>query len=145
MAISTYKTFLMKGTGSAGSLTYSKLTDICSYPDLGGSPERIDVTTLTQKMRTYIEGVQDTSSLEFDANYDETEFSTLSGLAGQTLDLSVWFGGTESGGTVTPTGTEGKFNFQGTLSVYVAGGGVNEAVKMKITVTPITVIEFVAG
>lgn len=35
---STYKTFLMQGTGS-GTLTYSKVCDIKSYPDLGGSPK----------------------------------------------------------------------------------------------------------
>lgn len=34
---STYKTFLMQGTGS-GTLSYAKVCDIKSYPDLGGSP-----------------------------------------------------------------------------------------------------------
>lgn len=145
MAISTYKTFLMQGTGSEGSLTYEKLIDITSYPDLGGAPEQIDVTTLSQKMRTYIEGVQDTSALEFDANYDEEDFAKINALAGQTLNFAVWFGGTEAQGVVTPTGSEGKFNFKGTISAYVTGGGVNEAVGLKVTITPITVIEYVAG
>lgn len=34
---STYKTFLMQGTGT-GTLTYTKVCDIKSYPDIGGTP-----------------------------------------------------------------------------------------------------------
>ena len=36
---STYKTFLMQGTGT-GTLTYAKVVDIKSYPDIGGAPRR---------------------------------------------------------------------------------------------------------
>ena len=34
MARSTYKTYLMKGTGTS-TVTYSKLVDIKEFPDLG--------------------------------------------------------------------------------------------------------------
>ena len=54
----------------------------------------------------------------------------------------MWFGGTENAdGTVTPTGTEGKFFFDGQLSVRVTGGGVNEVRGMGITIAPTTVIQ----
>jgi len=46
MAISTYKTFLMHEQSG----TYEKLIDIKEFPDLGGAPEMIDVTTLSDKM-----------------------------------------------------------------------------------------------
>ena len=36
---STYKTYLMVGSGSPTS--YSKLCDIKSYPDLGGAPMQL--------------------------------------------------------------------------------------------------------
>ena len=39
MAISTYKAFLMKGTGETP--TYEKLIDIKDFPDLGGAPEML--------------------------------------------------------------------------------------------------------
>ena len=43
MAISTYKAFLMvKDSGS-----YKKLIDIKEFPDLGGAPERLQTTTLS--------------------------------------------------------------------------------------------------
>lgn len=137
MAISTYKVFLMKkGTGT----TYTKLVDIKDFPDLGGSPEMLDTTTLSEGARTYIPGIQDTEAMEFTANYTLSDFTTLKALEGAEADYAVWFGGTESGGVVTPDGSAGKFEFKGYLSVHVSGGGVNEVVDMVITIAPTTVI-----
>ena len=143
MAISTYKVFLMyKATAQA---EYTKLIDIKEFPDLGAAPEAIETTTLSDPMRTYIPGIQDTEDLEFTANYDKTDYNTLNGLKGTEYEFAVWFGGTESNGVATPTGSEGKFSFSGQLSVYAVGGGVNEVVDMNITITPSTVITFSAS
>lgn len=137
MAISSYKTFLMS---SDDGTAYTKLIDIKSFPDLGGSPERLDTTTLSDKMRTYILGIQDTEEMEFTANYTKDDYTTLAALIGQTKYYAVWFGGTESNNVLTPTGSEGKFSFQGQLSVYVNGADVNEVVNMTITLVPSTII-----
>lgn len=137
MAISTYKTFLMKkGSGS----TYEKLVDIKNFPDLGGEPDKIETTTLSDGARTYIPGIEDTDNLSFDANYTKTDFTTLKALKGTEQDLAIWFGGTESEGTVTPTGSDGKFEFKGYVDCYVKGGAVNSAVEMSVVVTPSTAI-----
>lgn len=131
MAISTYKVFLMKkGDGS----TYSKLVDIKSFPDLGGTPELLDTTTLSNKMRTGIPGIQDQDTLSFTCNYTKAEYTTLAALADTENDYAVWFGGTESGGVVTPDGSDGKFAFKGYLTVHVVGGGVNEVVDMQVDI-----------
>lgn len=138
MAISTYKIFLMmkSGTGS----TYEKLVDIKSFPDLGGAPEMLETTTLSDKMQTYIPGVQSLDALEFSANYTKEDFAKLKALEGEENSFAVWFGGTEAAGTVTPNGNDGKFEFKGQLSVFPVGGGVNEVVDMTITIAPSTVI-----
>jgi len=137
MAISTYKVFLMKkGEGS----TYAKLIDIKDFPDLGGSPELLETTTLSDKMQTYIPGIQSNDALEFTTNYTKADYTTLAALADTEEDYAVWFGGTEAEGVVTPDGSSGKFSFKGKLSVHVNGGGVNEVVDMTITITPSTVI-----
>ena len=137
MAISTYKVFLMKkGEGS----TYTKLIDIKDFPDLGGSPELLETTTLSDKMQTYIPGIQSNDALEFTTNYTKTDYETLAALADTEADYAVWFGGMEAEGVVTPDGSNGKFSFKGKLSVHVNGGGVNEVVDMTITITPSTVI-----
>lgn len=137
MAISTYKIFLMvKGTGD----TYSKLIDIKDFPDLGGAPEMLETTTLSDNMQTYIPGIQSLDALEFTANYTKADFTTLKAMEGTEKDFAVWFGGTESGGVLTPDGTDGKFEFKGQLSVFPVGGGVNEVVDMTITIAPSTPI-----
>lgn len=139
MAISTYKTFLMK-KGSSGD-TYEKLVDIKNFPDLGGEPEKIETTTLSDKARTYIPGIESNDNLSFDANYTQTDYKTLKALKGSEQDLAIWFGGTEEeNGKITPTGSDGKFEFKGYVDVYVKGGDVNNCVGMGITVTPTTAI-----
>ena len=138
MAISTYKVFLMyKASASAD---YTKLIDIKEFPDLGGEPEMLETTTLSDGMQTFIPGIQQLDSMTFTANYTKADYTTLKGLEGTEKNYAVWFGGTVSGTTVTPTGTDGKFEFDGQLSVYANGGGVNEVVDMTITIAPSTPI-----
>jgi hypothetical protein len=138
MAISTYKVFLMVKNESA----YEKLIDIKEFPDLGGEPELLETTTLSDKMQTYIAGIQSMDGLSFTSNYTKDDFSKLKKMEGQKKSFAVWFGGTESGSTLTPTGSDGKFSFDGELSVYPVGAGVNEVVDMNITIAPSTPIEF---
>lgn len=142
MAISTYKVFLMKKGASAD--TYEKLVDIKEFPDLGGEPEMLETTTLSDNMQTYIAGIQSLDGLSFTANYDMTDFQKLKALEGKTDSYAVWFGGQESGDVVTPDGSNGKFEFDGQLSVYPVGGGVNEVVDMNISIAPSTPITFSA-
>ena len=122
--------------------TYTKLIDIKEFPDLGGEPEMLETTTLSDNMQTYIAGIQSMDGLSFSANYDMTEYQKLKALEGKKESYAVWFGGTESSGTVTPDGSNGKFAFNGELSVYPVGGGVNEVVGMNITIAPSTPITF---
>lgn len=139
MAISTYKVFLMhKG---ASESAYTKLIDIKEFPDLGGDPEMLETTTLSDKMQTYIAGIQSLDGLSFTANYDLTNYKALKALEGKNEKFAVWFGGTESGGVLTPTGSDGKFSFDGQLTAYPTGGGVNEVVDIGITIAPSTPIQ----
>lgn len=138
MAISTYKVFLMESTD--GRTTWTKVIDIKDFPDLGGTPEMLETTTLSDGMQTYIPGIQSLDVLEFTSNYTLEDYKKLKGMKGTEKHFAVWFGGTESGDTVTPTGTDGKFKFKGQLSVYPVGGGVNEVVDMKISIAPSTPI-----
>jgi hypothetical protein len=128
MAISTYGVYLMhKGTGT----TYTKLIDIKDFPDLGGAPEMLETTTLSDAMQTYIEGIQSSDALEFTANYTKEDYSTLTALKGKKEGYAVYFG---------TDGANGKFEFSGYLSVRVNGGGVNEVVGMTISIAPSTAI-----
>ena len=140
MAISTYKSFLMHKV----SEKWEKLIDIKSFPDLGGAPELLETTTLSDSMTTNIMGIQSLDALEFECNYTKEDYTKLKALEGTDGEFAVWLGGSEGGGVATPTGSDGKFEFGGQLSVYVNGGGVNEVVGMTVSIaasTPITLGE----
>lgn len=140
MAISTYRVFLMhKATGG----NYEKLIDIKSFPDLGGAPEMLETTSLSDNMQTYISGIQSMDAMEFEANYTLADFKKLKALEGKNEEYAVWFGGTGDGETLTPTGTDGKFNIKGQLSAYPVGGGVNEVINMNISIAPSAPVELV--
>ena len=128
MAINTYGIQLMhKGTGS----TYTKLIDIKDFPDLGGAPEMLETTTLSDAMQTYIEGIQSADALEFTANYTKEDYTKCNALKGKKESYAVYFG---------EEGVNGKFEFDGYLSARVNGGGVNEVVGMTISIAPASAI-----
>lgn len=134
MAISSYKAFLMKGTGT-GTMTWEKLVDIKDFPDLGAAPEPIETTTLSDPARTYIPGIENTEQKTFTCNYTSTDYATLVALKGTEQNVAIWFGGTEAAGVATPDGSAGKFEGKGYIDVFVAGAGVNEVVNMTVTLT----------
>lgn len=136
MAISTYKSFLMYKASS----TWEKLIDIKSFPDLGGTPELLETTTLSDSMTTNILGIQSLDALEFECNYTKADYEKVKALEGTEKEFAVWLGGTEAGGVATPTGEDGKFSFKGQISVYVNGGGVNEVVGMTVSIAASTPI-----
>jgi hypothetical protein len=127
MAISSQGIQLMTSTDGTA---YTKVCDIKDFPDLGGAPELLETTTLSDTMQTYINGIQSIKALEFTANYDETLYDTIVAMTG-TKKYAVWFGA---------AGADGKFTFDGQLSVYVTGAKVNAVVEMKISIAPSTVI-----
>lgn len=128
MAISTYGITLMhKAEGN----TYTKLIDIKDFPDLGGAPEMLETTTLSDNMQTYIPGIQSLDALEFTANYTLADFRKIKAMEGTDTAFAVWFGA---------EGEDGKFEFNGQISAFPVGSGVNEVVNMTISIAPSTPI-----
>lgn len=108
-------------TNTTAGGTFTKLTDIVSYPDLGSAPSKLDTTTLSDTMyKTSIFGIQETPDMTFECYYDEDVFSAISALTASNyffqLELS----------------TDGKFNWQGQVDVFVTGAGVDEVRKMNV-------------
>lgn len=145
MAISTFRTYLMYK--ASGSSDYTKLIDIKSTPDLGGSPNMIETTTLSDDTQTFIPGVKQVGDgLEFSANYTQSDYQTVKALEGSEHDFAVWKGGTgNSTSTAVPDGRDGKWSFKGQLTVVPTGGSVDEVFGLTITIAPSTAIAFEAG
>ena len=126
MAISTQGVTLKWGT-SPESL--DKKIDIKNFPDLGGAPEMLETTTLSDDTQTYILGIQSLDALEFTANYTKEDYEAVLADAGKDLYYALEFG---------QNGSEGVFEWQGQHAVWVTGGEVNGVVEMIISIAPST-------
>lgn len=118
-----------------GTSTFTKLCDITSVPDLGGAPDQIDITTLSDRKQKNMNGIQTVSSHEFGAWYDSEVYDTLQSIQEADYDKTsvseldtyqIWIG---------ENGVGGKFEWQGKLSVYVGGYESNAAIPMTITIS----------
>ena len=126
MAISTYGVTLKWGT-SAEALT--KTVDIKNFPDLGGAPELIETTTLSDAMQTFINGIQTAGEMAFTCNYTKADYTAVKADEGKELYYALEFG---------ENGDEGIFEWQGEHSVHLTGAEVNAPVEMVITIAPST-------
>lgn len=125
MAISTENTYLIVKESS----TWKKVVDIISFPDMGGAPATIDTTTLSNHMKTSVPGLVDPGNLEFEANYTKADYTTVKEMEGADKDYGIQFG---------KDGADGVYTFKGKLACWIKGGGVEEAVKMGISIAPST-------
>lgn len=53
-----------------GGASYTVLEHLMEVPELGGDPEKIEVTTLSDSVKKYINGVRDLGDLTFKFLYD---------------------------------------------------------------------------
>ena len=114
--------------GSASS--YTDLTNLQEIPDLGGSADSVEVTTLDDAAHMYINGLLDYGdSMDFTFLYDKTQYTTLNGLSGS-VSWKVTFPGT--GGAT--------FTFDGEPSVRINSVGVNDAITYTLSVKPSSAI-----
>jgi hypothetical protein len=126
MAISTQGVTLKWGV-SAASL--DKVVDIKDFPDLGGAPEMLETTTLSDHIQTYILGIQSADMMEFTCNYTKADFEAVMEDANKDLYYALEFG---------TNGSEGIFEWQGQHTAWVVGAGVNAVTEFKIGIAPST-------
>ena len=110
---------------------YAKLSNIVSYPDLGGAPNKIDTTDLTATtMKTSIFGLQEAPDLTFEANYDKAVITAIN-LLKDMYSFKLEFG---------TNGADGAFAWDGHVTAFVTGGGVDEPRKLNIVTSAETEI-----
>lgn len=114
---------------STGTQSYTDLTDLLEIPSLGGSVDKVDVTTLADASKKYINGIKDYGDLAFKFNYAKEQFTTLNGLTGS-INFKV---------TLPDTTTA---TFSGEPSVSLEGVGVGAAMTYTLNVSLDSDIEF---
>ena len=103
---------------------FVELTNLQEIPELGGSTEAIDITTLADGAYMYMDGLKNYGdSLEFKFLYEKEQFTTLQGLT-SSVEWKVEL----------PDGT--ACNFNGTSSVRFEGVGVNAALTYLLAIKP---------
>ena len=134
VAISTYQTYFMYRTNSSGS--YQKIVDIKTYPDMIGSPNMLDATTLSHGQQIQIAGNRKVSDgFKFTANYTVANYTAVKNLEGHQYDYALYLGGTTAG---VPDGHNGIFTWTGDVRAGFPGKGVDQVQEMDITATPST-------
>lgn len=139
-------TKLQYATTKDGS--FSTLYGLQSTPDMGGDPEKVDVTNLNDSAKRYIPGVKDYGDLDFGFFYNDSEdnpavseddvaasYSTLRAL--QTANTTVWFK------LLYPDGT--GYLWSSKVSVKRSAAEVNAALKFTLRSTPLTELEDVTS
>lgn len=118
----------------SGDPSYKKLYGLFTVPEMGGTPEQIDVTNLEDGIKRSILGIQDAGTLDFEFYATDGETDTTA----QIRDTWNILRGYQTAGTSMmwkleyPDG-EG-FTWQGTCSVRRQSTGVNQAIKFTLTV-----------
>lgn len=112
------------GYKAESASTYTKIPGLKEFPDMGGAPEQIDITTFDDAMMHYMNGLKDAGTLEFTFLYDKQDnassnYQVLCGLedAGKAVSWELKL----------PTGT--KIHWDGEVAVTISGGAVNEAIN----------------
>ena len=109
--------------------SYEVLDGLQEVPSLGGTPDKVEVTTLADASRRYIKGIKDYGDLTFKFLYqNDTEtsnFRILRGLeeSGKIVEWKVDF----------PDGT--GFAFSGECTVAPSDGAVNAAITFNLTIS----------
>lgn len=111
------------------SSSYVKLDGLMEVPSLGGTPDKVEVTTLADASRRYIKGLKDYGDLAFKFLYDnsaaESNFRILRGLeeSGKVIEWKVEF----------PDGT--GFTFSGECSVAPSDGSVGGYIAFTLNIS----------
>lgn len=107
-----------------GEGSFVELTNLQEIPELGGTAEAIEITTLADAAHMYTDGILNYGdSLAFKFLYEKEQFTTLNGLEGS----QGWQVALPDGATCT---------FDGTCSVKLDGVGVNAALTYTLAVKP---------
>lgn len=101
-----------------------ELTNLMEIPELGGTVESIEVTTLADAAHVYTDGlISYGDSLAFKFLYEKAQFSELNGLTGS----QTWKVELPDGATCT---------FGGACSVKLDGAGVAAALTYTLSIKP---------
>lgn len=113
--------------GTTLKIDSTTIVGLTSYGDIGGSPNRLQTTTLTDSQHTYIQGVQDQEDWECGINYNAADATALWALNNESPKTNH---------TVEISFSDGeKFTNTAQISFRKDGKGIDEVQTGTLTLT----------
>lgn len=111
-----------------GESSFTKLSGLKEIPEMGTDPEKVENTTLEDKMKIYEMGVGDAGDIQYKFKYENTSENDPFRLmrAAQENGDVLSFKETLKDGTTT--------EFDGQVSVKRTGGGVNGVIEFTLSI-----------
>ena len=118
MAYSANKTILRATSPTAKVFEY-----LMEVPEFGGTPEKIDVTVLSDATKKYIPGIKDLGDLVFKFLYDTDDYTLFSGWAEDNTVVTFELEYPD----------ETKHTFDAITAVKIDAGAINGALTYSVT------------
>jgi hypothetical protein len=105
------------GVKPAGAAAFTVFDNILEIPIIGGKPDKVEITSLSDSTKRYMSGINDPGELAFKFLYENSgaasSYRIMKGLEGQTAAFEVTY----------PDGTKHDFSAQITVQMDAAKQG----------------------
>lgn len=125
--------------GESSEAVNTLIPELKEVPELGTEPEKVENTTLADKVKIYEQGIGDAGELEYKLKYVNKDAQSTYRKMRKYME----------NGTVVhfeqayPDGT--KVKFSGQVSVKISGGGVNAVIETTLKITLRSELAFTDG
>ena len=118
---------------------YQNLVGLKEVPEFGIEPEKVENTTLADKVKKYEFGIGDAGELEYKFAYDNSTATSPYRVLRNAADNKekLYFEQTYPDNT--------KVTFEGQVSVKLGGGGVNSVIEFTLKIALQSELTFVDG
>jgi len=118
---------------------YQNLVGLKEVPEFGIEPEKVENTTLADKVKKYEFGIGDAGELEYKFAYDNSSATAPYRVLRKAADgkKKLYFEQTYPDGT--------KVTFEGQVSVKLGGGGVNSVIEFTLKIALQSELAFTDG
>lgn len=103
---------------------YEMLVPVVKIPDTGGTPSKLEVTTLDSKYKQYTSDRPDTPTFDFEYNHTEANYSAVNGYVSLTESKDFLIVYQDGSGE----------HFQGTGATWIGGYSAGQAGKCTLAV-----------
>ena len=128
--------------------TYKELYGLNGFPDMGGEPEKVDITNMRDGNKRYTSGLTDTGNLSFDFYYNRAKdaetttggitmvnnaFAAMKAQEGNLLNWKLTY----------PDGS--SYSWTGKPTVYISSGSVGAPISFKLSVSVESKLDYSEG